>query len=58
MAVSSTKTTRTNWASEAHVQVSESVLLYRHNTPARQACRAIGGVVRFKAVEWAAHVDA
>jgi ATP-dependent Lon protease len=60
MAVSSTKTTG---LSEAHVQVTEPALLsiatqYTREAGVRALERAIGGVVRFKAVKWAAHVDA
>ena len=49
--------------SEAHVQLTEPVLLsvvtqYTREAGVRALERAIGGVVRFKAVEWAAHVDA
>jgi hypothetical protein len=47
----------------AHVQVTRSALLsivtqYNREAGVRALERAIGGVVRFKAVEWAAHVDA
>ena len=52
-----------NGLSEAHVQVTEPALLsivtqYTREAGVRALERAIGGVVRFKAVEWAAHVDA
>ncbi|KAF8494964.1 ATP-dependent protease La [Russula emetica] len=52
-----------NGLSEAHVQVTEPALLSIITQCTREAGvrtlgREIGGVVRFKAVEWAAHVDA
>ena len=52
-----------NGLSDAHVQVTEPALLsivtqYTREAGVRALERAIGGVVRFKAVEWAAHVDA
>ena len=52
-----------NGLSEAHVQVTEPALLsivtqYTREAGVRALERAIGGVVRFKAVEWTAHVDA
>jgi len=52
-----------NGLSEAHVQLTEPALLhvithYTREAGVRALERAIGGVVRFKAVEWAAHVDA
>jgi len=52
-----------NGLSEAHVQVTEPALLsiimqYTREAGVRALERAIGAVVRFKAVEWAAHVDA
>jgi ATP-dependent Lon protease len=52
-----------NGLSEAHVQVTEPALLsivtqYTREAGVRALEHAIGGVVRFKAVEWAAHVDA
>lgn len=52
-----------NGLSDAHVQVTEPALLsivtqYTREAGVRALERAIGGVVRFKAVEWAAHIDA
>jgi ATP-dependent Lon protease len=52
-----------NGLSEAHVQLTEPALLsvvtkYTREAGVRALERAIGGVLRFKAVEWAAHVDA
>jgi len=52
-----------NGLSEAHVQLTEPALLrvvthYTREAGVRALERAIGGVVRFKAVEWTAHVDA
>ncbi|KAI0297950.1 hypothetical protein BC826DRAFT_999741 [Russula brevipes] len=52
-----------NGLSGAHVQLTEPALLrvvthYTREAGVRALERAIGGVVRFKAVEWAAHVDA
>lgn len=52
-----------NGLSEAHVQLTEPALLrivtqYTREAGVRALDRTIGGVVRFKAVEWAAHVDA
>jgi len=52
-----------NGLSEEHVQVTEPALLrvvthYTREAGVRALERAIGGVVRFKAVEWMAHVDA
>jgi ATP-dependent Lon protease len=52
-----------NGLSEAHVQMTEPALLsvvthYTREAGVRALERAIGGVVRFKAVEWAEHVDA
>jgi ATP-dependent Lon protease len=52
-----------NGLSDAHVQVTEPALFsvvtqYTREAGVRALERAIGGVVRFKAVEWAAHVDA
>lgn len=52
-----------NGLSGAHVRVTEPALLtivtqYTREAGVRALERAIGGVVRFKAVEWAAHVDA
>lgn len=52
-----------NGLSEAHVQLTEPALLrtvthYTREAGVRALERAIGGIVRFKAVEWAAHVDA
>ena len=52
-----------NGLSEAHVQLTEPALLqtvtrYTREAGVRSLERAIGGTVRFKAVEWAAHVDA
>ncbi|KAI0246609.1 P-loop containing nucleoside triphosphate hydrolase protein [Lactifluus subvellereus] len=49
--------------SEPHVQLTEPALPhivthYTREAGVRALDRAIGGVVRFKAVEWAAHVDA
>ncbi|KAH9027501.1 ATP-dependent protease La [Lactarius deliciosus] len=44
-----------NGLSEPHVQLTEPALL---KTGVRSLERSIGGIVRFKAVEWAAHVDA
>jgi ATP-dependent Lon protease len=51
-----------NGLSEPHVQLTEPALLhivthYTREAGVRALERAIGGVVRFKAVEWAAHVD-
>ena len=52
-----------NGLSEAHVQLTEPALLqtvthYTREAGVRSLERAIGGIVYFKAVEWAAHVDA
>ena len=52
-----------NGLSGAHVQLTEPALLsvvtqYTREAGVRALERAIGGVVRFKAVEWAAHIDA
>ncbi len=52
-----------NGLSEPHVQLTEPALLQTVTHYAREAGvhsleRSIGGIVRFKAVEWAAHVDA
>jgi ATP-dependent Lon protease len=52
-----------NGLSVLHVQPTESALLrviahYTREAGVRAPERAIGGVVRFKAVEWAAYVDA
>jgi ATP-dependent Lon protease len=52
-----------NGQSGAHVQLTEPALLrvvkhYTREAGVRALERVIGGVVRFKAVEWAAHVDA
>jgi ATP-dependent Lon protease len=52
-----------NGLSEPHVQVTEPALLsivtqYTREAGVRALERAIGGFVRFKAVRWAAHVDA
>ncbi|KAI0298983.1 Lon protease C-terminal proteolytic domain-containing protein [Multifurca ochricompacta] len=52
-----------NGLSAAHVQLTEPALLqvvthYTREAGVRALERAIGGVVRFKAVEWAGHVDA
>ena len=52
-----------NGLSEAHVQLTEPALLqtvthYTREAGVRSLERAIGGIVRFKAVEWAGHVDA
>ena len=52
-----------NGLSDAHVQLSEPALLhiathYTREAGVRALERAIGGVVRYKAVEWTAHVDA
>jgi ATP-dependent Lon protease len=63
MVLSPPKTTYANGLSEARVQVTEPALLsiiiqYTREAGVRALERAIGGVVRFKFVEWAAHVDA
>ncbi|KAI9459929.1 ATP-dependent protease La [Lactarius psammicola] len=52
-----------NGLSEPHVQLTEPALLqtvthYTREAGVRSLERSIGGIVRFKAVEWAAHVDA
>ena len=52
-----------NGLSEEHVQLTEPALLrvvthYTREAGVRALERAIGGVVRSKAVEWTAHVDA
>jgi ATP-dependent Lon protease len=52
-----------NGLSASHVQPTESALLrvithYAREAGVRALERAIGGVVRFKAVEWAAYIDA
>ena len=52
-----------NGLSEEHVLLTEPALLrivthYTREAGVRALERAIGGVVRFKAVEWTAHVDA
>lgn len=52
-----------NGLKEAHVQLTEPALLqtvthYTREAGVRSLERAIGGIVRFKAVEWAGHVDA
>ena len=52
-----------NGLSGAHVQLTEPALLpvvtqYTCEAGVRALERAIGGVVRFMAVEWAAHIDA
>ncbi|KAH9029165.1 Lon protease C-terminal proteolytic domain-containing protein [Lactarius pseudohatsudake] len=52
-----------NGLSEPHVQLTEPALLKTVTHDTREAGvrsleRSIGGIVRFKAVEWAAHVDA
>ena len=52
-----------NGLSGAHVQLTQPALLsvvtqYTREAGVRALERAIGGVVRFKAVEWAAHIDA
>jgi ATP-dependent Lon protease len=52
-----------NGLSEAHVQLTEPALLqtvthYTREAGVRSLERSIGGIVRFKAVEWAGHVDA
>ena len=52
-----------NGLSGAHVQLTEPALLpvvtqYTREAGVRALERAIGGVVRFMAVEWAAHIDA
>ncbi|KAI0263696.1 hypothetical protein BGY98DRAFT_1045494 [Russula aff. rugulosa BPL654] len=56
------KTTYGNGLSEARVQVTEPALLsivrIHREAGVRALRRAIGGVVRSKVVEWAAHVDA
>ena len=51
-----------NGLSEAHVQLAKPALLqpdtrYTQESGVRSLDHAIGGIVRFKAVEWAAHVD-
>jgi len=56
------KTAYGNGLSEARVQVTEPALLsivrIHREAGVRALRRAIGGVVRSKVVEWAAHVDA
>ncbi|KAH8987330.1 ATP-dependent protease La [Lactarius akahatsu] len=52
-----------NGLSGPHVQLTEPALLktvthYTREAGVRSLERSIGGIVRFKAVEWAAHVDA
>ncbi|KAH9026147.1 Lon protease C-terminal proteolytic domain-containing protein [Lactarius hengduanensis] len=52
-----------NGLSEPHVQLTEPALLktvthYTREAGVRSLERSIGGIVRIKAVEWAAHVDA
>ncbi|KAI9435502.1 ATP-dependent protease La [Lactarius indigo] len=52
-----------NGLSEPHVQLTEpalpkTVTHYTREAGVRSLERSIGGIVRFKAVEWAAHVDA
>ncbi|KAH9039661.1 Lon protease C-terminal proteolytic domain-containing protein [Lactarius pseudohatsudake] len=52
-----------NGLSEPHVQLTEPALLktvthYTREAGVRSLERSIGGIVRFKAVEWAAHVGA
>ncbi|KAH9022788.1 ATP-dependent protease La [Lactarius pseudohatsudake] len=52
-----------NVLSEPHVQLTEPALLktvthYTREAGVRSLERSIGEIVRFKAVEWAAHVDA
>ena len=52
-----------NGLSEAHVHLTEPALLsvvtqYTREAGVRALERAVGGVVRFKAVEWTAYVDA
>lgn len=52
-----------NGLSESHVQLTEPALLrvvthYTREAGVRALERAIGGVVRFKAVKWTAYVDA
>ncbi|KAH9177271.1 Lon protease C-terminal proteolytic domain-containing protein [Lactarius sanguifluus] len=52
-----------NGLSEPHVQLTEPALLktvthYTREAGVRSLERSIGGIVRFKAVEWAAHVNA
>jgi ATP-dependent Lon protease len=52
-----------NGLTESHVRLTEPATLrvithYTREAGVRTLERAIGGVVRFKAVEWAAHVDA
>ncbi|KAH9044893.1 ATP-dependent protease La [Lactarius deliciosus] len=52
-----------NGLSEPHVQLTEPALLktvthYTREAGVRSLERSIGGIVQFKAVEWAAHVDA
>jgi ATP-dependent Lon protease len=51
-----------NGLSEAHVELTEPALLqtvthYTQEAGVRSLERAIGGIVRYKAVQWAAYVD-
>ena len=51
-----------NGLAEAHVQLTEPALLqtvthYTQEAGVRSLERAIGGIVRYKVVEWAGHID-